>query len=107
MKQYLWLLTISLFMMSCGVKTEITQPQSTISETKEVAKALTTTQKEPKLPVGFVEEKKLQPITANVPPSCQEWSDGCNSCTRTNNNQANCTIYTCENKGPFSCLRWQ
>jgi len=76
---------------------------------KEVIPKKTFNITEPKfsLPIGYVEEKKLQVIKNNVPSTCQEWSDGCNTCTRTSQNQANCTVYSCENQAPFSCLRWQ
>jgi hypothetical protein len=59
------------------------------------------------LPTNFIEEKKLKPIGRNIPSTCQEWSDGCNTCSRARGNQASCTIYTCNNKAPFSCLKWQ
>jgi negative regulator of sigma E activity len=100
-------------MVGCAIKTpsakvnngkkelnkEKIQKVNNVQKVKEV--------KRKNLPEGFKEIKKLRPIKENVPATCQEWSDGCNTCTHAKNNQASCTIYTCETKGPFSCLKWQ
>jgi PBP1b-binding outer membrane lipoprotein LpoB len=112
MIKYVTIAVMAFLMLGCGSKAEVAKPKSTPQKVlKEVVKADTTTvktvTKTPTLPAGFVEEKKLRAIGANVPKTCQEWSDGCNTCARAANNQANCTIYTCENRGPFSCLKWQ
>jgi negative regulator of sigma E activity len=97
-------------MIGCGTKTPSSEvnsnkKQTSTKEVKEPKKAVKV--KRMSLPEGFKETKKLRPLEPNVPVTCQEWSDGCNICTRAGNNQASCTIYTCENKGPFSCLKWQ
>ncbi len=111
MIKYTSLLIVAFLMLGCGSKANIETPKTTtetaenvIQESKNKVKTVT---KAPSLPAGFKEEKKLRAIGANVPSTCQEWSDGCNSCARAGNGQASCTIYTCDNKAPFSCLKWQ
>jgi len=91
------------------IKKEITKTVATpiVEESKTLTKKVKTLQKDPVLPAGYVEEKALKPLGSNVPLDCEEWSDGCNSCTRAGHHQASCTVNTCKNKGPFSCLRWQ
>ena len=102
---------VAFLMLGCGAKATSAKVNS---QTKHVItqnlKAVAQTTKQPRkmtLPEGFRESKKLRPIDVNVPKTCQDWSDGCNTCSRAKNNQANCTIYTCETKRPFSCLKWQ
>ncbi len=111
MVKYITLFVIAFLMLGCGTKTTsakvknqskkiVTQePKAVVKPTKKI-KRMT-------LPEGFKETKKLRPMDANVPKTCQEWSDGCNTCNRAGNNQASCTVYTCENKTAFSCLKWQ
>jgi hypothetical protein len=115
MIKYITLIIVAFLMIGCGAKATSTKVNkdttkqtvtNKVIDTKEVIEV----KKEPKrvtLPEGFKETKKLRPLEANVPTTCQEWSDGCNTCTRAGNNQASCTVYTCENKAPFSCLKWQ
>jgi len=102
MIKYISLLIIAVLMLGCGSrpKVETAEVQNVVKKTKTVTEA-------PTLPAGFKEKTKLRVIGANIPTTCQEWSDGCNTCSRAKNNQASCTIYTCENKGSFSCLKWQ
>lgn len=112
MIKYANLLIVAFLILGCGSKTKIETPKVTTekietAEVKSVVKEAKTVTKAPSLPTGFKEEKKLRAIRANVPATCQEWSDGCNSCARAGNTQASCTIYTCDNKAPFSCLKWQ
>jgi hypothetical protein len=105
---------IAFLIIGCGakatsVKVKTSTKQQVTQEIKEIKSVIEVkeTQKKTTLPEGFKETKKLRPMNANVPQTCQEWSDGCNTCTRAGNNQASCTVYTCENKAPFSCLKWQ
>ena len=114
MIKYIALLVVTFLMIGCGTKVT---PTKTNTPTKQVVKqeiketkSVMQVHKSPKkmtLPEGFKETKKLRPLETNVPTTCEEWSDGCNTCTRAGNNQASCTVYTCENKVPFSCLKWQ
>lgn len=111
MKKYISIVILAFLMFGCSEKTEIVTPKiDTPSVTKEVTpskKEVKTLTEAPALPAGFVEKKALKPLDPMIPPSCKEWSDGCNTCTRANRDQASCTLYTCENKGAFSCLRWE
>ena len=116
MIKFITLVSIALLMLGCNIKSENVAPELTLPSTttapkveavSKVSTKVKTVVKTPSLPAGFKEEKKLRPIGANVPATCQEWSDGCNSCSRAGKGQASCTIYTCENKAPFSCLKWQ
>jgi hypothetical protein len=114
MIKYITLLVVTFLMIGCGAKatsSKVNAPtKQTITKEGKKTKTPTKVKRETKrmtLPEGFKETKKLKPLESNVPKTCQEWSDGCNTCTRAGNNQASCTIYTCENKAPFSCLKWQ
>ncbi|MBU1668212.1 hypothetical protein KKC13_07305 [bacterium] len=110
MTKYISVIIVALFMHGCSGKTEVATPKVEAPMTKEadsIKKEVKTLQKDPVLPAGFVEKKVMKPMDSNVPQDCQEWSDGCNTCTRAENNQASCTVYTCDNKGAFSCLKWQ
>jgi len=105
---------IAFLMLGCGTKATVAEVKSetkhmVTEEVKEVKTVVQATKKPTKmtLPEGFKEIKKLRAMDANVPQTCKEWSDGCNTCSRAANNQASCTIYTCETKSPFSCLKWQ
>ena len=109
MIKYTTLFVVAFLMLGCGAKTTstklktnkiVTQKSKDITKTRKKIKRMT-------LPEGFKETKKLRPMDTNVPKTCHEWSDGCNTCTRAKNNQASCTLYTCENKATFSCLKWQ
>lgn len=104
MTKYIALL-LAFLMLGCGVKS--TSPKIKSKTKPDVTQKSKTIIKRKRLPEGFREITKLRPIDANVPKTCQEWSDGCNTCTRAKDNQASCTIYTCENKSIFSCLKWQ
>jgi hypothetical protein len=113
MMKYITLLVVTFLMIGCGAKAtsaKVNSPtkQTLTKEAKETKIPIKVKQatKRMTLPEGFKETKKLRPLEANVPKTCQEWSDGCNTCTRAGNNQASCTIYTCEDKTPFSCLKW-
>ena len=114
MIRYITLFMLTFLLLGCGTKTPSTEAkhetkQAVTKEVKELKNVVETKTKPKKmtLPEGFKETKKLRPMESNVPATCQEWSDGCNTCSRAGNNQASCTIYTCENKTPFSCLKWQ
>ena len=105
---------VAFLMLGCGTKATAPKvknetKQVVTQEVKEVKTVIQATKEPTKmtLPEGFKETKKLRPMDANVPQTCQEWSDGCNTCSRAGANQASCTVYTCENKAPFSCLKWQ
>ena len=107
MIKYITLVIVAILMIGCGTKATSTKVK--MPTTKIVTNKIKEVKKLPKrmtLPEGFKETKKLRPLESNVPKTCQEWSDGCNTCTRAENNQASCTVYTCENKAPFSCLKW-
>lgn len=112
------LLMVALFIVGCESKSKILQPKvnltpiqtvEIVEEAKvmEVKKEIKPIAKKLALPVGFIEKKIVKPIGFNVPKTCQEWSDGCNSCSRTDASQASCTTYTCQNQTAFSCLKWQ
>ena len=111
MIKYITLFMVAFLLLGCGVKaTSVKVNGQTKQGVTQELKTVTRMTKQPRimtLPEGFRESKKLKPIDVNVPKTCQEWSDGCNTCSRAKNNQANCTIYTCETKTPFSCLKWQ
>jgi len=114
MIKYITLLMVAFLMLGCGTKATAPKvknetKQVVTQEVKEVKTVVQATKEPTKmtLPEGFKETKKLRPMDANVPQTCQEWSDGCNTCSRAGANQASCTVYTCENKAPFSCLKWQ
>lgn len=120
-KKISMLLMVALFIVGCESKSEKLQPkvnltpiatveiveEAKVVEVVEVKKEIKPIVEKLALPVGFIEKKIVKPIGLNVPKTCQEWSDGCNSCSRTNAGQASCTTYTCENQAPFSCLKWQ
>jgi hypothetical protein len=112
------LLIVALFLVSCETKREKIQPKVklnpiTIVEVVEEARVIEVKneiqpiKEKLTLPVKFIEKKVLKSIKSNVPRTCQEWSDGCNICSRKNVGQASCTTYTCENQTAFSCLKWQ
>ena len=110
MIKYISLFMITFLMLGCGTKATVAKVKSetkhvVTEEVKEVKTVVQATKMT--LPEGFKEIKKLRAMDANVPQTCKEWSDGCNTCSRAANNQASCTIYTCETKAPFSCLKWQ
>jgi len=114
MIKYIALFMVAFLIIGCGTKAASTKVET--PTTKTVTKNFTETKSTVKvkevpkrmtLPEGFKETKKLRPLESNVPKTCEEWSDGCNTCTRAGNNKASCTVYTCENKTPFSCLKWQ
>lgn len=126
MTKYITIVIVSFLMLGCGTKTpavkakKVTKQVATekVQQIQEVqtvqeissVENVTPAVEEPKimtLPEGFREVKKLRRIGANVPKTCQEWSDGCNTCSREQGNQASCTVYTCETKAAFSCLKWQ
>ena len=108
MIKYVTITVMAFLMLGCATKTEVAPasqtPQKVIKSADKVVKSAN---KAPSLPAGFVEEKKIKALDPTIPKTCQEWSDGCNTCSRAGNKQANCTVYTCEKKVPFSCLKWQ
>ena len=113
MLKYIALFIVTFLMIGCAEKAasvNVKTTKQTITQKVKESKKTVAVKKSPKrmtLPDGFKETKKLRPLEANVPKTCQEWSDGCNTCERAGNKQASCTVYTCENKAPFSCLKWQ
>ncbi len=109
MLKYITLFIVTFLMIGCVEKNISTDTKTSIKHTttKKVKESKKTVVKRVSLPEGFKETKKLRPLESNVPATCQEWSDGCNTCERAGNKQASCTIYTCENKAAFSCLKWQ
>ncbi len=111
MIKYTTLFVVAFLMLGCGAKATSAKVKSETKKivTQESESVVKTTKKIKRmtLPEGFKETKKLRPMDTNVPKTCREWSDGCNTCNRAKNNQASCTVYTCETKATFSCLKWQ
>lgn len=112
MIKYITAFTVAILMLGCEVKTMSPKVNITTKQqvTPQKVNTVVKTIKKPmrmSLPEGFKEVKKLRPLKSNVPKDCKEWSDGCNVCTRAGNHKASCTVYTCEKKAPFSCLKWQ
>jgi uncharacterized lipoprotein NlpE involved in copper resistance len=123
-KKISMLLIVALILVNCENKSEKVQPKVNLTPTAivevvqeakvieevkviEVKKEIQPIKEKLALPDGFIEKKVLKPIGINVPKTCEEWSDGCNTCDRKKAGQASCTTYTCENQAPFSCLKWQ
>ena len=111
MIKYITLSMVVFLIVGCGAKATSTNINTNIKQTvTQKVKSTVKVKREPRrmtLPESFKEIKKLRPLEGNIPKTCQEWSDGCNRCTRAGENQASCTVYSCENKVAFSCLKWQ
>jgi len=119
MIKHLYILAIALTIIGCQNKSKTVQipanietpvfliKEAKVDVPKEVKSIKAKATKRATLPKDFVEKKKLKRIGVNIPSTCKEWSDGCNTCSRKSTSQAYCTLYTCNNRAPFSCLKWQ